>query len=352
MSRFSYDARSSKHHHHHHPTVTESTAGHIHQYPALPQMPKRSGGNRQLRPEEVALEDEQSGEPMGTFRVADAATLKKRRILKSRGVRRKKKKTTSSEGTRPNLFAGFSGLTQSTTDEDTKRQQTGVYGISGGGGDGRNTKSTTGNAEKADAENNDVSFVRRRRKLNQSFHKWVQRQMIENEFSDWTIGVQDYITHMQKLKKRRKKERIAPKDNGGYVVPAELSKTTTKKEDKSDAADTDADDGNEIRKFVTRAKVMKMDSESEKWQSQGLGELRLLVDKTTNKSRIVVYDDCKQLKVNMNLYSGISFKRQGKKRIFFVAKTSDDGEFSQYFLSVKSPTVADGLKEALEAAIK
>ena len=58
--------------------------------------------------------------------------------------------------------------------------------------------------KKVEEEDEDSAFVKKRKGLNKSFYKWVCKQFAENKFSDWTIGVQDYITH-EKLKQKRDK---------------------------------------------------------------------------------------------------------------------------------------------------
>ena len=68
--------------------------------------------------------------------------------------------------------------------------------------------------KKVEEEDEDSAFVKKRKGLNKSFYKWVCKQFAENKFSDWTIGVQDYITHMKKLKQKRDKNTTTTTSNG------------------------------------------------------------------------------------------------------------------------------------------
>ena len=131
------------------------------------------------------------------------------------------------------------------------------------------------------------------------------KQFAENKFSDWTIGVQDYITHMKKLKQKRDKNTTTTTNSTSSSATPKVAKDT------SDGGNDD--DGDEKKVYEQRAKVFKLDTESKQYKQQGLGDLRIMVDKTTNKSRIVLYDACGRLMVNLNLYKGITFNREGKE---------------------------------------
>ena len=311
-------------------------------------------------------------EEAGTFKMADPETIKKRRIVKS--VRRKRKTLTATPQSSAdfpatsNPFAGFSGLAK---EEEDKPKSNPFAGFSALTDNDNNTAvddepfsvfSTMASQEKeqtpfpsasepaplklsfekkVEEEDEDSAFVKKRKGLNKSFYKWVCKQFAENKFSDWTIGVQDYITHMKKLKQKRDKNTTTTNGTSSNAAPKIAKDTTT-----SDGGNDD-DDGDEKKVYEQRAKVFKLDTESKQYKQQGLGDLRIMVDKTTNKSRIVLYDACGRLMVNLNLYKGITFNREGKKAVAFVASTADEGP-AKYMVRVKNTELADALKEAFE----
>jgi len=315
--------------------------------------------------------------------MADPETIKKRRFVKS--VRRRKIKTTPKTSadyppTPKNPFAGFSGLSNVETTTEDKPKSNPFAGFSAlTDHDGATTSqdnnkpfsvfsSMTPQEDKTsdpfptysespipklsfetpklaapethiEEEEEDVvedsTFVKKRKGLNKSFYKWICKQYSENQFSDWTIGVQDYITHMKKLKQSRGKKTTTNNSN---------SNDNTQQNNNDNKDD---DEGEEKRAYETRAKVFKLDTESKQYKQLGLGDLRIMVDKTTKKSRIVLYDACGRLMVNLNLYKGITFNREGKKAVAFVASTADEGP-AKFMVRVKNTELADALKEAFE----
>jgi len=299
-------------------------------------MPKRDGGNRQLRAHELDAQDDQSQEA-GLFKQAKPDTLKKRRIVKSRRSSTKKPKATGTP-LRSNPFAGVNFASGTPIVESTKSHQLESFAPMGGGG----------------VDDAEAQFLRKSRRLNQSFHKWVNKQMNIHEYSDWTIGVQDYITHMQKLKDKRRNGQSFPQSTPAAIADLASSKppapaAAKKAADSGDAGKPGEGTEDEEIKFTSRAKVFEFEKDNG-YKVKGVGELRVLVHRTTQKSRLVMYDACKRLMLNLNLYKGITFKREGKNNVAFIAQSADaDGkeEIKRRLIRVKTSALADSMKEAL-----
>ena len=311
--------------------------------------------------------------------MADPETIKKRRIIKS--VRRKRTKVTMTPSTsadfpqtsnpfagfsglakdeeeekpKSNPFAGFSALTeQDNTIDDNTSNPFSVFSTMASSQENEKTPFPSSGdpvpvlsfekkeEQHQEEEEEDSTFVKKRKGLNKSFYKWICKQFAENKFSDWTIGVQDYITHMKKLKQKREKSTTTTTASQSNGTSASNSAAKT-----NDASDEGNDDGDEKKVYETRAKVFKLDTESKQYKQQGLGDLRIMMDKNTKKSRIVLYDACGRLMVNLNLYKGITFNREGKKAVAFVASTADEGP-AKYMVRVKNTELADTLKESFE----
>ena len=307
--------------------------------------------------------------------MADPETIKKRRIIKS--VRRKRTKVTMTPSTsadfpqtsnpfagfsglakdeeeekpKSNPFAGFSALTeQDNTIDDNTSNPFSVFSTMASSQENEKTPFPSSGdpvpvlsfekkeEQHQEEEEEDSTFVKKRKGLNKSFYKWICKQFAENKFSDWTIGVQDYITHMKKLKQKRDKNTTTTNGTSSNAAP-KIAKDT------SDGGNDD--DGDEKKVYEQRAKVFKLDTESKQYKQQGLGDLRIMMDKNTKKSRIVLYDACGRLMVNLNLYKGITFNREGKKAVAFVASTADEGP-AKYMVRVKNTELADTLKESFE----
>lgn len=305
------------------------------------------------------------------------------------------------EGTKPkNVFAGFTGLTDGAGDDvpaltfpsvDLSKPVGAItppdfsIGAFGGGGavfGGEENEATSGSnpvflplsapkgATEAPskngieaAESNDsnagkdsTSFIQRRRRLNKSFHKWVCKQMERNEYSDWTIGVQDYINHMRKLKSQKSKvsSSYSAKPKAASPSLASSSSTTTStgpvvEVGESSDVKTDDSSSSETKVHGVRAKYFEFSMEEKQFKVKGLGELRIMKEKEGGKSRVLMYDDCLRLKLNLALYAGIKYELTGKKKnnVSFIANKPAGP--TKFMFRVKTGTAAMQLKSSLEA---
>jgi len=326
-------------------------------------MPKRGGENRQLRPSELEALEGADSPAAGIFEMADADTIKTRRIVRSKRKSSSKRSRTKAAALGnesagmpgKNIFAGFQGLTGS---NDWAPAAPSMPSLSSFADNGVAKSQDSLDARTPETVDHSA-FIEKRRRLNASFHKWICRQMKSNEYSDWTIGVQDYISHMKRLKAKRDSP-ASSKSSGMVASSASSSRTSetctnaapaAKSDANTDKSDVGGDDSpnadGETKKYEVRAKYFEFDKEAKQFKTKGLGDLRIMQDVATKKSRILLFDDCKRLKVNLNLYSGITYKITGKKKnnISFVIVTPDGPTSSM--LRVKTGQMAVELMTAL-----
>lgn len=344
---------------------------------------KRSGGNRQLRPWEVEAQDEAAPTEAGTFKKADEAQLRKRRIVKVRRPKGSSKSSAASNGS-GNIFSGggFS-LTGSSVKKSSTETPAGSSSIS-------SLSLPLSKKDKA---------LQKMKSLNKCFHTWVSSQIEKSPFSDYTCFLKEYIAYAEKIMpdvvlndstitgnsisyggnfpikssevsatsslsfdafasapteeskiKNESKEAESQKSLGKTLEKPKATEDNETNENngtKNGTKNADISKDDEEKKHFVKAKVFSLKKGA--WESNGIGEFRVMYNTKTEKARVVMYNGAGRLMLNYALYKTMKVKRDGKKDVVFMAITADGPVNTR--IRVKDPTDADFLKDAMEKYI-
>ncbi|CEG40986.1 Ran-binding protein RANBP3 [Plasmopara halstedii] len=114
-----------------------------------------------------------------------------------------------------------------------------------------------------------------------------------------------------------------------------------------------ADSSDEDCKFeAEKTKIYEFKKAEKRWADKGVHPLKILVNKKTNSSRILVRNEIGKIVLNAALYKGIAVRPhevKGKTTGVTLALQVNDGELTQYLLKVNAARVNEFIK-ALESA--
>jgi hypothetical protein len=105
----------------------------------------------------------------------------------------------------------------------------------------------------------------------------------------------------------------------------------------------------DVRFEVEKAKIFEFKKDEKRWADKGVHPLKVLTNKCTTASRILVRNEIGKIVLNSAIYKGMAVKgHEVKGKQVGVILPLQVGEtMSQFLLKVK-PENVDGLKRALE----
>ena len=129
---------------------------------------------------------------------------------------------------------------------------------------------------------------------------------------------------------------------------AEGAEGETEHHEQIDLAAGGPGEENEDILFEVRAKALMYDNEKKEWPIQGLGPLRVLKDRKTRKTRILLRQDPSgRIVLNAALMSGMSYDYSKPKGVKMGVAT-DDGKLSTWMIRVGKDDDATRLSSVLE----
>lgn len=130
---------------------------------------------------------------------------------------------------------------------------------------------------------------------------------------------------------------------------AEGAEGETEHHEQVDLAAGGPGEENEDILFEVRAKALMYDSEKKKWPIQGLGPLRVLKDRKTGKTRILLRQDPSgRIVLNAALMTAMSYD-YSKPRGVKLGVATDNGKLSTWMIKVGKDDDATGLSSVLES---
>ena len=118
-----------------------------------------------------------------------------------------------------------------------------------------------------------------------------------------------------------------------------------------DLKDTNAGEKDEDQVFTVKAKVMEFASikdEPKAWQTRGVGELRLLRNRDSKKTRVVVRQEASaKVMLNAGLLEAMEYGLASPKMVNFSVASSDGG-LARWLIQVGKPESAKELSKLLE----